>query len=88
VRLLRAKVSARCSNASAVVCANLDACGASCLECQRRFGVGETPRHMVFRSRAIEGVFVELISELNLVCLGALPQVPPTPCLALCSGLV
>lgn len=55
VRLLCAKVIARRTNASAVVRAKLHARGASCLECQRRFEVGENPRYLVSCLRAIEG---------------------------------
>jgi hypothetical protein len=38
---LRAKVSVCRINASGVVCSDLDVRGASCLACQRQFGVEE-----------------------------------------------
>ena len=54
MRLLRAKVSVCRINASGVVCSDLDVRGASCLACQRQFGVEENSRDMVARSRVIE----------------------------------
>jgi hypothetical protein len=41
VRLLRAKVAAGCSSASLAAGFDPDACGASCLACQRQVGVEE-----------------------------------------------
>jgi hypothetical protein len=38
-----------------LVRSNLDVRGASCLACQRQFGVEENSRDMVARSRVIEG---------------------------------
>ena len=54
MRLLRAKVSVCRINASGVVCSDLDVRGASCLACQRQFGVEENSRDMVARSRVSE----------------------------------
>ena len=54
MRLLRAKVSVCRINASGVVCSNLDVRGASCLACQRQFGVEENSRDMVALLRGIE----------------------------------
>ena len=54
MRLLRAKVSVCCINASGVVRSNLDVRGASCLACQRQFGVEENSRDMVALSRGNE----------------------------------
>ena len=54
MRLLRAKVSVCRINASGVVCSDLDVRGASCLACQRQFGVEENSRDMVARSWVIE----------------------------------
>ena len=54
MRLLRAKVSVCRTNASGVVRSNLDVRGASCLACQRQFGVEENSRDMVARLRVIE----------------------------------
>ena len=54
MRLLRAKVSVCCINASGAVCSNLDVRGASCLACQREFGVEENSRDMVGRLRVTE----------------------------------
>ena len=48
MRLLRAKVSVCCINASGVVCSNLDVRGASCLAYQRQFEVEETSRDLAF----------------------------------------
>ena len=54
MRLLRAKVSVCRINASGVVRSNLDVRGASCLACQRQFGVEENSRDMVVRLRVTE----------------------------------
>ena len=54
MRLLRAKVSVCCINASGVVLSNLDVRGASCLACQRQFGVEENSRDMVALPRGNE----------------------------------
>ena len=54
MRLLRAKVSVCRTNASGVVRSNLDVRGASCLACQRQFGVEENSRDMVALPRGNE----------------------------------
>jgi hypothetical protein len=51
---LGAKVSVYCINASGVVLSNLDVRGASCLACQRQFGVEENSRDMVALPRGNE----------------------------------
>ena len=74
MRLLRAKVSVCCINASGVVCSDLDVRGASCLACQRQFGVEENSRENGSSLMGDRKCLVELISGLNIVCLGSLPQ--------------
>ena len=54
MRLLRAKVSVCYITARGVVGSNLDVRGASCLACQRQFGVEENSRDMVALPRGNE----------------------------------